>query len=214
MRLAVPFDTSTNRPDSSRWMTRAWTYQEQLLSKRLLYFTETQVYFQCSCSVFCEDSIGEGNPVSAYIFPGSNSWKMGAPYPSTTACFGSFHLKRTQYEHLEDAINDYTNHVERYAARNMSVKSDVLLAFKGIKAVMRHSMTSETSFESTRVTPSIPKNNQLPNLYKMSPNSLEKEKVPSPSHTGLVPSKQKTLIALINQINSSSPSSSHKEPTI
>ncbi|KAI7787584.1 HET-domain-containing protein [Diaporthe eres] len=31
----------------SRWNTRGWTYQERLLSRRLLTFTETQVYYHC-----------------------------------------------------------------------------------------------------------------------------------------------------------------------
>jgi hypothetical protein len=29
------------------WATRAWTYQEAILSQRLLYFTEREIYFEC-----------------------------------------------------------------------------------------------------------------------------------------------------------------------
>ncbi|PMD13440.1 HET-domain-containing protein, partial [Hyaloscypha hepaticicola] len=32
---------------NSKWMSRGWTYQEALLSKRRLIFTEKQVYFEC-----------------------------------------------------------------------------------------------------------------------------------------------------------------------
>jgi hypothetical protein len=32
---------------SSTWATRAWTYQEAILSQRLLYFTDCEVYFEC-----------------------------------------------------------------------------------------------------------------------------------------------------------------------
>ncbi|KAF1983083.1 HET-domain-containing protein, partial [Aulographum hederae CBS 113979] len=31
----------------SPWMTRAWTYQEAICSRRLLAFTEQQVYYEC-----------------------------------------------------------------------------------------------------------------------------------------------------------------------
>ncbi|PMD50907.1 uncharacterized protein K444DRAFT_495410, partial [Hyaloscypha bicolor E] len=32
---------------SSTWVTRGWTYQEALLSRSCLFFTENQVYFAC-----------------------------------------------------------------------------------------------------------------------------------------------------------------------
>ncbi|KAK3501822.1 heterokaryon incompatibility protein-domain-containing protein [Neurospora crassa] len=39
----------------SSWSTRGWTYQEALLSKRRLVFTDNQVFFQCQ-SMTCEES--------------------------------------------------------------------------------------------------------------------------------------------------------------
>jgi hypothetical protein len=33
--------------DNSKWATRGWVYQEALLSRRRLVFTEHQVYYQC-----------------------------------------------------------------------------------------------------------------------------------------------------------------------
>ena len=40
----------------SKWNTRAWTYQEALLSRRRLVFTPRQVYFQCR-GMHCVESI-------------------------------------------------------------------------------------------------------------------------------------------------------------
>jgi hypothetical protein len=34
----------------SRWQTRGWTFQEQVLSRRVLYFSEFEVYFECQRS--------------------------------------------------------------------------------------------------------------------------------------------------------------------
>lgn len=39
---------------SSKWWTRGWTYQECMNSRRLLFFTEEQVYFQCKKTSFRE----------------------------------------------------------------------------------------------------------------------------------------------------------------
>ncbi|KAK3949468.1 HET-domain-containing protein [Pseudoneurospora amorphoporcata] len=40
--------------DSSVWMRRGWTFQEALLSRRLLLFAHDQVYFFCSSGVWVE----------------------------------------------------------------------------------------------------------------------------------------------------------------
>ncbi|CZR65432.1 uncharacterized protein PAC_15332 [Phialocephala subalpina] len=40
----------------SKWNSRGWTYQEGLLSRRRLVFTDTQIYFQCN-SMHCLESI-------------------------------------------------------------------------------------------------------------------------------------------------------------
>ncbi|KAL9085798.1 MAG: hypothetical protein Q9165_007430 [Trypethelium subeluteriae] len=42
-----------------KWNERAWTLQEKLLSKRLLLFTDDQMYFKCSNAVWCEDTVSE-----------------------------------------------------------------------------------------------------------------------------------------------------------
>ena len=40
--------------ERSKWMSRGWTYQEAFLSRRLLIFTEDQVYFECQGMHCCE----------------------------------------------------------------------------------------------------------------------------------------------------------------
>ena len=39
----------------SVWRSRAWTYQEEQFSRRILFFTKYQVYFRCQRSTWCED---------------------------------------------------------------------------------------------------------------------------------------------------------------
>jgi hypothetical protein len=43
----VAVESPKHEVHSSKWNTRAWTFQEALLSRRCLVFTETQCYFQC-----------------------------------------------------------------------------------------------------------------------------------------------------------------------
>jgi hypothetical protein len=36
----------------SKWATRGWTYQEAVLSRRYIFFTDHQGYFVCKCSSY------------------------------------------------------------------------------------------------------------------------------------------------------------------
>ncbi|KAI4619107.1 uncharacterized protein J4E87_007694 [Alternaria ethzedia] len=45
---------------TSKWNTRAWTFQERLLSKRCLIFTRGQIYFQCRSTGMSEDVFADG----------------------------------------------------------------------------------------------------------------------------------------------------------
>ncbi|KAH6699022.1 heterokaryon incompatibility protein-domain-containing protein [Leptodontidium sp. MPI-SDFR-AT-0119] len=42
--------------DGTKWKTRAWTYQEGILSRRRLVFTEKQTYFECY-GMHCSESV-------------------------------------------------------------------------------------------------------------------------------------------------------------
>ncbi|KAF2733324.1 hypothetical protein EJ04DRAFT_439320, partial [Polyplosphaeria fusca] len=57
LRLATMFPSFGALENSSRllWNTRGWTFQEKLLSKRLLLFTDSQVYFKCFESIWTEE---------------------------------------------------------------------------------------------------------------------------------------------------------------
>ncbi|KAK4123304.1 hypothetical protein N657DRAFT_681413 [Parathielavia appendiculata] len=48
--------------DSTKWNTRAWTYQEHLLSKNILAFTDDEVLYECDTQVGWRESIFAEHP--------------------------------------------------------------------------------------------------------------------------------------------------------
>lgn len=46
----------SNAVDQSTWNTRGWTYQERLLSKRLLHFAADQLYWECRTTEGSEEN--------------------------------------------------------------------------------------------------------------------------------------------------------------
>ncbi|KAL2060689.1 hypothetical protein VTL71DRAFT_9330 [Oculimacula yallundae] len=55
LRMTTVMPNISELEKLSEWRRRAWTYQEELFSKRLLFFTDHQVYFRCQRSTLCED---------------------------------------------------------------------------------------------------------------------------------------------------------------
>ncbi|KAH7356027.1 heterokaryon incompatibility protein-domain-containing protein [Pyrenochaeta sp. MPI-SDFR-AT-0127] len=106
---------------NSPWNTRAWTFQEGLLSTRRLVFTDTSVYFQCG-EMHCYENLSkpiyhvemstlmafDGDRVFTRIFPVSNA-----------------------------APGELINRIEKFYNRQMSVDGDVLNALAGIFAQFR-----------------------------------------------------------------------------
>ncbi|KAK4194401.1 HET-domain-containing protein, partial [Triangularia verruculosa] len=65
--------------ESSRWPTRGWTYQEAMLSRRRLVFTDYHVEFQCNRESFCEGLRAEmgGSPFELIVFNSSSAFNLG-----------------------------------------------------------------------------------------------------------------------------------------
>jgi hypothetical protein len=100
------------------WMTRGWTYQEAVLSRRCLIFTDLQVYFVCRKSTCCEaiikapDLTAPGDELPKALF-----------YPRV----------RTGPEKTSP-LQLFSVQVEQYSQRVLTKETDALDAFKGILA--------------------------------------------------------------------------------
>jgi hypothetical protein len=58
VRLALPLEPSRKLRDSA-WNSRAWTFQEEMLSARTLIFIDDQVFWKCRCCTWFEDVVSE-----------------------------------------------------------------------------------------------------------------------------------------------------------
>lgn len=143
LHLAVPYESIHSLLESCRWYTRGWTYQECLLSGRVLFFTVAQVYFQCSCAVYCEDAVGEGASLKARFTPTSNLWNVGRPSNTEDREFGSLRLNLQREQQGDFFRFEYARQLGEYMSRDLSFASDILNAFKGVQNVLEKAMKSK-----------------------------------------------------------------------
>ena len=131
----------------TRWETRGWTFQEAYLSRRLLFFTEHQAYFQCSCGICCEDSVGEYHHPTAFVHHSMNLWNPRNRYGADAkADFGDLWLLLSRYPSESEAFRAYCNFISVYLRRQLSFPEDILKALSGLLKVFERSM--DTPFVS------------------------------------------------------------------
>ncbi|RMZ83421.1 hypothetical protein DV736_g6618, partial [Chaetothyriales sp. CBS 134916] len=118
------FDDAVNQ---SVWNTRAWTYQERLLSPRVLFFTEQQMFFKCE---HCEEPRSEDT--AAF---GTKRYTS----PNPTSDGGSDLLPR---QHSINTVS-YKQVVEEYTRRNLTRPEDVIDAFAGVAEHLKHLFRSQ-----------------------------------------------------------------------
>lgn len=101
--------------DQSLWDTRGWTFQEAMLSRRAIIFTDNLMYWSCRCDAWREDISSESS-IDSFVLDDDNSlW--GSLYDSHDArCRTSF----------------YCWLVRNFYHRKFKEEEDVLWAFVGI----------------------------------------------------------------------------------
>ncbi|RGP71700.1 hypothetical protein FLONG3_7004 [Fusarium longipes] len=124
-RLAKPAKLVNN----STWATRGWTYQEGLLARRRLVFTEGYAYFQCQTQCTFE-SLGANISILSTTSQGQNS---------DVGTIQFFNLYGEIFPNLSQSEfslpSSICNIIERFSARKLSFDDDAMRAIKGI---MKH----------------------------------------------------------------------------
>ncbi|KAF3764591.1 HET-domain-containing protein [Cryphonectria parasitica EP155] len=136
----------------STWNTRGWTFQEQCLSQRCLYFTAEETFFNCAQVQWREAyDYGEGK---SEVF--DVQVRTGPPWWSPKL---RRDLDPTPYYYLGGAskkldIQEYQKAVQDYGRKNLTFPQDVLNAFEGI--FNRFNRAGDASALTIRQTQGIP----------------------------------------------------------
>lgn len=115
---------------SSKWLTRGWTFQEALLTRRRLVFTEEQVYFECAAMNCCESFSGSTDAL--YNEWGSTSPQYQRPGMFERSGWQKFVGFRGRPGNTLNIFIRYLTAVEDYTARELRFEHDSLNAFAGI----------------------------------------------------------------------------------
>ena len=104
------------------------------------------MYFQCSCAVFCEDSVGEGISPSAFIYPNTNLWNLSGLYTSFDGQGSATWLPRDPIDDPVKAVAVYSRLLDQFSGRHMSNPRDIIASFEGILSVLRRSLRTDFWF--------------------------------------------------------------------
>jgi hypothetical protein len=110
--------------DGTKWAQRAWTFQERVLSNRVLVFSESQVYWSCRVASHSEErALEEVRDI--------DQRHLSFPQKFPTDCLPSEPLQRPlEYRNLYDDL------LFTYQQRRMTYKTDILNAFNGISEIL------------------------------------------------------------------------------
>ncbi|MCJ1416988.1 hypothetical protein MMC32_003327 [Xylographa parallela] len=136
--IIAPLAITDHNVDASPWNARAWTFQERLLSRRLIVFTHGQVIWHCRKMICREDMTVEDSNVPytrlqwlslkpRYLgVDTGRDWIDGSV---ETTRHGATQLVRSA------TFVEYVKAVEQYTHRQMSYQSDILNASAGLMQI-------------------------------------------------------------------------------
>ncbi|KAK0716662.1 heterokaryon incompatibility protein-domain-containing protein [Apiosordaria backusii] len=121
---AAAEDHATLRNGNSILQARAWAFQEQMLSKRVLHFGEFEMGWECAICTRCEC--------------GADNWTNSG----SNKKYGTYQ-KRSTYKSSDTLSWNWIRAIQNYSKRALTVPSDRLPALSGLasRAAHAHSAT-------------------------------------------------------------------------
>ena len=147
--LVVPLSISDHNVDGSVWNARAWTFQERLLSRRLVIFTHGQMLWHCRKMICREDMTvaDSGVPYTPLQWLSLKPRYLGVD-AGRNWIDGSIEITRHGATQLVRSATfaEYIKAIEQYTHREMSYQSDILNAFAGLVQIFSRCFKSKTCF--------------------------------------------------------------------
>jgi hypothetical protein len=132
-KWGAEFHADHDGVDTSKWNTRAWTFQERLLSRRCLIFISEQVFWVCDGGLFCEESNYEP-PDLGYT---KSSFDTNLRFESFKSSLSALNSKAidglwSQMRSQDRFWFKYCQAVEEFTNRDMKCAGDVYDAFQAV----------------------------------------------------------------------------------
>ena len=149
LSLIAPLPAQNHQLDDSVWNIRAWTFQERLLSRRLIVFTHGQMIWHCRRMICREDMsvVDSGVPYLPLQwlslkpqYTGVNTGSKWIDGSTEITRYGATRLVRSA------VFAEYTRVIEEYTHREISYESDVLNAFAGLLHIFSRFFRCKTLF--------------------------------------------------------------------
>ncbi len=128
-RLVGLMPTLSQEVWMSAWGTRAWCLQEALLSRRCIYISDHQMYFECN-AMQCSESLNDARSWVHRTRRDAEFLKSGHLEPSVGA--GVLRSPFVGNSQVNDRLRQYTVLANLYSYRSMTDPKDALNAFSGI----------------------------------------------------------------------------------
>lgn len=127
------------------WAGRAWTFQEQFLSRRLLVFSNGNAIWHCRAAVLREDVNAKDLDIASTELELLSMAKITSTPKSTQSCPGllSIHPDGSSRIFRTPSFGDYIKMIDNFSRRRVTKSSDIMNSFRGISAVFAKAMGCE-----------------------------------------------------------------------
>ncbi|PYH63637.1 HET domain-containing protein [Aspergillus vadensis CBS 113365] len=138
LRLVSTLPSIRRALATSPWISRGWTFQEVILSRRCLFFTDFQVYYMCGVTTNCESTVLSSVHLSL-MTTAQTATNLARDHILDSSRF-TYQITQHPAYYSSRPYRPWTfrTHLSDYSSRSLSYNSDAINAFRGILARSDH----------------------------------------------------------------------------